>query len=260
MPLVINGETVDDSEIREEAAALRPRYEELVEGKDPVAMEMQLRDWSRENVIERVLLRQDATRDRVAVPEGMTPEAEAQHRVQLLVGRITLKVPPPKQKDVADSYRKNRDRFWSPEMVRASHIVKNVDENTAEDLAREAIEKTWNELKAGADFAELADRDSDCPGSGGDLGWIEPGQMVDEFERVAFGLGVGETSAIFRTVFGFHIAKVHGRRAAGVRSLADARSEIEAALLRERQERALEEYMDGLKAKAVIQNVRTKST
>ncbi|MGI8992267.1 MAG: peptidylprolyl isomerase [Bryobacteraceae bacterium] len=258
MPLVINGETVDDSAIREEAAALRPRYEELVEGQDPVAKEMQLREWSRENVIERVLLRQEAFRDAAAAPDGMAPEAESQYRLQTLIGRITGKVAPPKQKEVADFYRKNKDRFWAPEMVKASHIVKNIDENKTEDSAREAIEKTWNELEAGADFGELADRDSDCAGSGGDLGWIEPGQMVEEFERVAFGLRVGETSPVFRTVFGFHIAKVRGRRAAGVRGLGDVRGEIEAALLRERQERAMEEYVDGLKAKAVIQNVRAK--
>ncbi|MDQ6663231.1 MAG: peptidylprolyl isomerase [Acidobacteriota bacterium] len=258
MALVINGEMVDDTAIREEAAALRPRYEELVEGQDPVAMEMQLHEWSRENVIERILLRQEAFRDPLTIPQGMAPEAEAPYRMQVLIGRITGKVPPPRQKEIADFYRKNKEQFWSPERVRASHIVKNVDEKAAEEPARVAIEKIWSEIKAGADFAQVADRESDCPGSGGDLGWIVPGQMVEEFERVAFGLRAGETSKVFRTVFGFHIAKVHARQVAGVRNLADVRGEIEAALLRERQERAMENYVDELKTKAVIQNVRAK--
>ena len=74
MPLVINGETVDDAVIRAESSALRPRYEEMVQGQDPVEMEMQLREWSRENVIERVLLRQEAFKEQTPVPPGMEPE------------------------------------------------------------------------------------------------------------------------------------------------------------------------------------------
>ena len=258
MPLVINGETVDDAVIRAESSALRPRYEEMIQGQDPVEMEMQLREWSRENVIERVLLRQEAFKDPAPVPPGMEPEAEAQFRLQSLIGKVTGKTPRPKNKEVADYYRKNKERFWMPEMVTASHIVKNVDENTSEETAREAIEKAQEELKNGASFAELADRYSDCPGSGGELGSFPPGQMVEEFDKVVFALRPGETSEIFRTVFGFHIARVHERKPAGARSLPDVREEIEEALYRDRQERAMEEFVDGLKAKAVIQNARGK--
>ncbi len=258
MPLVINGETIDDAVIRAESSALRPRYEEMVQGQDPVEMEMQLRDWSRENVIERVLLRQEAFKDPAPVPPGMEPEAEAQYRLQLLIGRVTAKVPRPKNKEIADYHRKNKEQFWTPEMVRASHIVKNVDESTPEDVAREAIGKVREKLNNGADFAELADRYSDCPGSGGDLGYFAPGQMVDEFDKVVFALKPGETSGIFRTMFGFHIARVHERKPAAARTLAEVREEIEQALHRDRQERAMEEFVDGLKAKAVIQNARGK--
>ena len=127
MPLVINGETVDDAVIRAESSALRPRYEEMVQGQDPVEMEMQLREWSRENVIERVLLRQEAFKDPAPVPPGMEPEAEAQYRLRMLITKVTAKTPRPKNKEVADYYRKNKEQFWTPEMVRASHIVKNVD-------------------------------------------------------------------------------------------------------------------------------------
>ena len=258
MPLVINGETVDDAVIRAESSALRPRYEEMVQGQDPVEMEMQLREWSRENVIERVLLRQEAFKEQTPVPPGMEPEAEAQYRLHLLIVKVTAKLPRLKHKEVADYYRKNKERFRTPEMVSASHIVKNVDENISEETAREAIEKVREELKNGALFAELADRYSDCPGSGGDLGYFPPGQMVDEFDKVVFALRLGETSEIFRTVFGFHIARVHERKPAGVKSLPDVREEIEQALYRDRQERAMEEFVDGLKAKAVIQNARGK--
>ncbi len=258
MPLIINGETVDDAVIRAESSALRPRYEEMIQGQDPVEMEMQLREWSRENVIERVLLRQEAFKEQAPVPPGLEPEAEAQYRLQFLIAKITARLPRIKHKEVADYYRKNKEQFWTPEMVGASHIVKNVDENISEETAREAIEKVREELKNGASFEELADRYSDCPGSGGALGYFAPGQMVEEFDKVVFALKPGETSDIFRTVFGFHIARVHDHKPAGVRNLSEVREEIEQALSRDRQERAMEEFVDGLKAKAVIQNARGK--
>ena len=60
MGLLINGEYVDDALIRQEMASLRPHYEAMMADMEPVAREVQLKDWSRENVIERVLLRQEA--------------------------------------------------------------------------------------------------------------------------------------------------------------------------------------------------------
>ena len=239
MGLVVNGEAVDDAEIREEARALRPKYYEMMQGGDSIALEIQLREWCRENVIERVLLRQEAARQAATTEE--------------LVGKIAAKVPTPKYKDVGEFYRKNKESFWVPELVHAAHIVKNVDENNPEDRALEAIRAAEEELKAGVPFGEVADRVSDCPGSGGDLGLFPPGQMVPEFDQVVFQLKSGETSGIFRTTFGFHIAHVKERRAAGIPGLMDVREHIETLLRKEKQQKAIEQLVDALKAKASIQ-------
>jgi peptidyl-prolyl cis-trans isomerase SurA len=67
------------------------------------------------------------------------------------------------------------------------------------------------ELRHGADFATLARRFSDDPGTretGGDLGWFRRGTMVPAFERVAFSLKPGQISDVVRTPFGFHIIRV----------------------------------------------------
>ena len=71
------------------------------------------------------------------------------------------------------------------------------------------------ELRNGAAFAEVADRYSDCPGSGGDIGWFPRGEMVPEFDEVVFALAPGENSEVFRTRFGFHIVRVLERKASG---------------------------------------------
>ena len=273
MAFTVNGELVDDSVVRAEASALRPRYEEVARNMDPIEAEMQLRDWSRENVIERVLLRQEAASDPEPIPpealeetlrnakakagneEDLRKDIEIRMRVDRLLEKITSKVSPPKHKEVGEYYRKNKEQFRRPELVHAAHIVKNVDEGSDEAMAREAIQNVQDELKNGASFEDLADRSSDCAGNRGDLGWVPRGQMVQEFEDVIFSLKDNQVSDIFRTVFGFHIAKVYTRKPEGVSDFAEVQESIQAALLRRKQERAVENYLDRLKAKAVIQEL-----
>jgi parvulin-like peptidyl-prolyl isomerase len=283
MALIINGEFIADPVIRQEASALRSQYGDALEG-DPIDIEMELREQAQENLIDRALLRQEAARNpepiepkrieqaltivrsQSAVKAGCDPRAdddelrreiEARLRVERLVGAIGAKLARPRSKDVGEYYRKHRDEFLMSEMVRASHIVKNVDENTSEEAAREALRGVQAQL-TGNNFAELADRHSDCRGNGGDLGFFPRGQMVDEFEAVVFAMQPGETSEIFRSPFGFHIARVTERRPAGYRGLPEVKDEIEELLHRQKVQRAVGELLGRLRAKAEIQTVRQK--
>jgi peptidyl-prolyl cis-trans isomerase C len=89
--------------------------------------------------------------------------------------------------------------------VRASHILVSSE--------REA-NRIFDEIKKGKDFSEMARRYSSCPSgkSGGDLGFFEKGQMVKEFEDIAFSLKEGELSRPVKTQFGYHIIKVTARK------------------------------------------------
>jgi parvulin-like peptidyl-prolyl isomerase len=142
-------------------------------------------------------------------------------------------------------------------MIRASHIVKNVDENTTEEAALAAIREIQPRLTAD-NFAELANEFSDCRGNGGDLGYFPRGQMVDEFDDVVFALEPGQTSDVFRTPFGYHIARVVDRRPAGVRPFPEVKQEIEDLLFRQKLHKALDELIGRLRAQADIQQVRQK--
>ncbi len=97
--------------------------------------------------------------------------------------------------------------------IRASHILLMYEGSTnstasrSQDEARELIAELESQLGDGAEFAELAGQHSDCPSSrqGGDLGSFGRGAMIAEFEESAFGLGVGESSGVVETEYGYHL-------------------------------------------------------
>ncbi|HYI97796.1 MAG TPA: peptidylprolyl isomerase [Bryobacteraceae bacterium] len=279
VPWYVNGDLVDDALVREEAARMRPQYMESVGEMDPIEAEMQLREWARDNVIERMLLKSAAFADPEPVPaeviekglEAMNTQAggkvscgtrtsddnireqiETQYRIERLIHHVHSAVPAPKPKDIAELYKRNKSRFMTPELVHAAHIVKNIDEQHDEATARVGIESAMADLKSGIPFGEAADRHSDCAGNGGDLGWFPRGQMVEEFDNVVFNLPVGSRSDIFRSPFGFHIAMVIERRAEGIRAFKEIENEITAHVWQEKRQKALEEYLDELRAKAEI--------
>ncbi len=101
--------------------------------------------------------------------------------------------------------------------VNAAHILK-LTRNVSEDMLsvqKAAIDSIYEVLVGGADFAAVAQSESQDPGSaadGGDLGWFGSGVMVAEFDSVAFALADGEISKPFATSFGYHIIKKNGHR------------------------------------------------
>lgn len=121
--------------------------------------------------------------------------------------------------------------------------------------ARAKAEGVLKEVKAGGDFAKLAEKYSDDPGSakaGGELGWIGRGRTVPEFEKAAFSLGKGQTSDLVKSSYGFHIIRVEDKQDAHVKTLADVKSEIEEKVKQQNTLRATETA-----ANALLSHVRT---
>ena len=117
-------------------------------------------------------------------------------------------------------YDEHIDEYKKDE-VEASHIlIKTTDDQNKplpeaeQKKAKEKAEKVLKEVKAGGDFAELAKKYSQDPGSaeqGGSLGTFGKGMMVKEFEDAAFGMEPGQVSDLVKTDFGYHIIKVTDR-------------------------------------------------
>lgn len=112
--------------------------------------------------------------------------------------------------------------------VHARHILFRMPTDAApavRDSVMARANMVLQQARSGADFAELAAQYSEEPNAaerGGDLGYFGPGDMIPQFEDVAFQLDVGEISDLVETPFGIHIIKVEDKRMPDYESNADA--------------------------------------
>src|SRR5258708_6605711 len=138
------------------------------------------------------------------------------------------------------AYNDNIRQYSTPEQVRASHILlktEGKDDATVKKQAEELLAK----IKAGANFEELARKNSQDEGSavkGGDLDFFNKGQMVPEFDKAAFSMQPGQLSDLVKSTFGYHIIKVTDKKAASTKTLAQVRPQIEDQLKYEQAQTA----------------------
>ena len=134
-------------------------------------------------------------------------------------------------------YADSGARFSTPEERRASHVLIKVekDMSAADKTKAKARAEALLALarKTPAEFAELARKNSQDPGSaaqGGDLDFFGRGAMVKPFETAAFSLKQGEISDVFETDFGYHFLTVTGVRGGQKKAFDEVRAELEAEL------------------------------
>jgi peptidyl-prolyl cis-trans isomerase SurA len=125
--------------------------------------------------------------------------------------------------EVEDFFRAYRDSLPRvPDEVELAHIyIKPRFSNSERETARGKMQLILDSIRAGSDFAAMAKRYSEDPGSapqGGNLGLVRRGQFVKEFESAVFGLGEGQTSGIVETELGLHLIQLIERRGDAVRA------------------------------------------
>lgn len=101
------------------------------------------------------------------------------------------------------------------------HILMRPNDLQSSEDVHEVMNGIHKQLQAGADFAETARVRSQDPGSavkGGDLGWVSPGDMVPEFDRMIGKTAIGEISEPFQSSYGWHILRVEGERKEDMRA------------------------------------------
>jgi len=158
--------------------------------------------------------------------------------------------------EIALFYEKNEDDFNLPAQVKVMTIMIRKSEADPESNTDSLKKIKMIELKMaeGEDFTKLAREYSQDPSAvdGGDMGYINKGQMMKKIDEVIFSLQPGEISETIETPVGYHVFKIVEVKEAGAESFDEARMQIENYLFQEKAKERFDEWMTNLKENAYI--------
>lgn len=179
-------------------------------------------------------------------------ELEKGAKVNKLVEQACAGVADPTEDEVAKFYEAHKAEFVVPHQVLCQHILVKGSDDAALDKIKAIRERI---VSGGADFAEEAKKNSDCPSGqeGGSLGWFGRGMMVPEFDKVAFEMKKGEVSGVVSTQFGYHIIYKADAKGGKKLTLVDVHDQIKDLLRHEARGRAMDAFVAELRAKAKIE-------
>ncbi|MEA5115006.1 MAG: peptidylprolyl isomerase [Geobacteraceae bacterium] len=182
---------------------------------------------------------------------------EQLERVRLIGMEVRSKIQI-SEKELRDYYSAHSDSFQVDEAYRARQIFfklspKATDEEKKRVTAKAV--KVLQEAKKGADFAELARRNSEDQSAkeGGDLGFLKKGELLPEFENVLVKLKPGEVDGLITTAAGLHIIKLEEYRQGKQRTFDTAKPEIEDLLFKKKSEERFTQWLDDLRKGAAIE-------
>lgn len=190
--------------------------------------------------------------------EVFRKELEKGARVNMLVGQACAHVADPTEDEVAAFYEAHKAEYVEEPQVYCQHILVKSEESDlpeAKSAAFEKIRAIRERIMDGGDFADEAQKHSDCPSGkeGGSLGWFGRGMMVKEFDEAAFGMKKGEVSDIVTTQFGYHIIYKADEKGGTQQTLVDVHDQIKDLLRHEARGRAMDAFVADLREKATIE-------
>ncbi|MFQ3670654.1 MAG: peptidylprolyl isomerase [Verrucomicrobiia bacterium] len=155
-------------------------------------------------------------------------------------------------------YDENPEYWKQPENVTVQHVLVRVPEDaSAADVAAKEKEAkaALSRVTKGEDFGKVATEVSEDPGSKGEGGQLPPftrGQMVPEFEKVAFETKVDGVSPVFRSPFGWHFLKVLSKRPEGTVPYEEVKDKIVRSLQEDSKAGIAEEVIAKLRQEANV--------
>jgi parvulin-like peptidyl-prolyl isomerase len=164
-----------------------------------------------------------------------------------LYGKYILTDMKATEEEIQKYFEQNRKQFILPEMRRLAHIL--VD---SLDTAKDVLKR----LREGTSFESLAkefSKDTQSANRGGEVGWIQKGQVLPPIEKAAFSMNPGEVSDPVKTDLGYHIIKVLELRPSQLKDFSQARMEVEKKVLQKKREEKIKYWVDQLRAVSKIE-------
>ncbi|MGA3262745.1 MAG: peptidylprolyl isomerase [Terracidiphilus sp.] len=246
--LIAGGVTVDDQEVRAtyRKQNIKIKFDYAVISADVLRKTINPSDGELE-----AFFKKNAARYASGVPEERRITYFAFTPSELPGG-----VPQPAQQEIQQYFNDHQSEYSTPEQARSRHILIKVapDADAKTDAAARAkADGILKQIQAGVNFAELARKYSDDPGSkdeGGELGFAQRGRMVREFDNAIFTQKIGDTQ-IVKTEFGYHIVQVEERQPAHSQTLSEVLPTIQLTLVRQKVAQAEDNYARTLTSEAI---------
>jgi peptidyl-prolyl cis-trans isomerase D len=237
--LITGGVTVGDQEVKDAylKSNIKVKFDYAVISSDDLRKTINPSDSDLEAFFKR-----NAARYASAVPEERKVSYFAFTPNDLPGG-----VPQPTQQEIQAYYNQHKDEYSSPEQARSRHILIAVPAGAdakTDAAAKAKAEGILKQIQGGANFADLAKKYSDDPGSkdkGGELPFAQRKTMVPEFDNAIFTQKIGDTQ-IVKSQFGYHIVQVEERQPAHQQAINEVLPTIQATLIRQKEADAEENF------------------
>lgn len=245
--LITGGVTVSDSDVRAAyiAQATKIKFNYAVIDSDTLRNQINPTDAELE-----AYFKQNAAKYAHAIPEQRKIEY-----VAFTAANLPQAPAPVTDADIQQYYQQHLSDYQVAEQVKVRHILiaVNSQDPKADAAAKAKAQSILDQLHHGANFADLAKKYSDDPGSksqGGELGWIKHGVTVPNFDKAAFSLQPGQTSGLVRTRYGYHIIQVEAKKAAHTQPLDEVKQDITATLTQQHETQAEQAFAQQLSQEA----------
>lgn len=154
-------------------------------------------------------------------------------------------------------YETNKSSYNKPKEFRASHILFKVDPSIStedKNKIRLRAEAVLKKIKDGADFADVAAKESDDMSfiKGGDLGYFHAGQILAELEKPLDSMKVGDMSGLIESLYGYHLVKLTDMRPPRLIPFEEIKVKIKKDLINSEKKRLKDQWISGITKKAVI--------
>ncbi|HAF58463.1 MAG TPA: hypothetical protein DCL00_02640 [Opitutae bacterium] len=286
MSIKINDQIIPDWAIERQAEALLENVAKGMPGKPREIVMISALDLAKERLIDQALMAQESRRRKYRVDS-----VELQKKIKLWLKqnggkKAFSKINNPMiqnqedlKRELSDQMRFNQlleeesqcdavstadarkyyderpELFRMEEQLSASHLLKMAKTEAEFEKALEDVKALRERLHSGEDFAEVVRLESDDKGNDGNLGTFGKGKMVPEFEKAAYALKPGELSEPVRTQFGWHLIQLHERIPEKITPFEEISEKVVEYLTERKKDKVFEDFLDGLKARATIEEV-----
>lgn len=236
----IDGVEVHEADLKTEERAIPPALREAVIGS-PTGKKLLLDRY----LLKKLLLREAYRRGIDKMPEVEEKIADVRREVIIseLLRDVSENAEGLSDKDLLAIYEKNKESYKLGDRVKVAHVLFPTESEA---------KKLFDRAQKGEEFAKLMEEARGQGGNAADLGVIERGNFVEEFEKAAFAAPVGKPTGPVKTRYGFHVLLVSEKKEAGYAPFDEVKTKIRDERREETQKKSFETLVDKLKAEAKI--------